>query len=116
MTASSTHSLLAQQAEALLAVEQRVERAKGQLDLAEADRQKLRERYRARLPLGVEIEVAGIRVKVSIAKTGARFAFAAYIKAGHKLTAAMRDFYSEPGERDAWLVRPGAERKAIGAR
>lgn len=111
-----THSLSRQQAEALLAAEQRVERAKSQLKLAEGDRQKLRERYRERLPLGEEIEVAGIRVKFSIAKTGAQFSIAKYREAGHELTAAMREFYSQPGTREAWLVQSGDERKAIGAR
>lgn len=97
--------LTASQARKIAQAEGAYTAAKKALEDAKAEREKVRARYRDRVPAGVALIVGGFQVKRRIQSTGKRFSLGAYLKQ-HKLTAAMRPFVSE-SDHEVWEVRPG---------
>lgn len=79
-------------------------RARAVLDEAEAHSKALRKKHRARVPYGTEVEVAGYRFRRSPRSTGQRFSLSGYLKAGKKITDAMRPFVSKASTWDLWEI------------
>lgn len=100
----ATTTLRAEQARAIAKAEAEYSRCKKALEEAKDAREKVRARYRDKLPLGVEVEIGGLRIKRSEKSTGRRFSLSRYLEK-HKLTAAMKPFVSL-GSYEDWQVRP----------
>lgn len=99
-----TPALNASQARAIAKAEADYASAKAKLEQAKEDREKVRERYRDRLPIGQEVVAGGVRIKRSQKSTGQRFSLSRYLEK-HKLTAAMKPFVSL-GSYEDWQVKP----------
>lgn len=80
--------------------------AKRALEAADERRRRTRARYRDRLPVGEVVEAGGYSIKVVAKTTGRKFRLAEYLKAGHKVTKAMRPFVTEPTAYEDWRVKP----------
>jgi hypothetical protein len=78
--------------------------AKRELEEAKATRDKVREQYADRVPIGDVVVAGGIVIKRRTQSTGKRFSLGAFLKS-HRLTKAMKPFVSE-GSYEVWDVRP----------
>lgn len=95
--------LTSKQAREHAAAEAKVTAAKKKLDDAVAEREKLRDRDRKKLPSREEIVVGGILLKRT-AYTYVTFSLKDYKAAGHKVTATMRRFIGEQ-DGEKWTVK-----------
>lgn len=104
LMATATATLAPRQARVLLRAEQAVAAAQIALTEAKQERDKVRERYADRVPVGEEFVVAGIRVKRVEKSSGRSFKLRDYLEK-HKLTAAMRPFVKDGSPYELWIVK-----------
>jgi hypothetical protein len=88
----------------LLKAEEAVKTAKGELEHAERERTKARERCRPLLATGVTTLAGDIAITVTPCVSGQSFRLAQYLRA-HKLTAAMKPFVGDGVSYDRWTVK-----------
>lgn len=79
--------------------------AKAALDEAEAHSKELRAKHKVRVPYGADVDVGGYRFRRTKKSTGRRFSLGAYLKAGHKITAAMKPHVGNPSMYDLWEIQ-----------
>ncbi len=122
---ATTPKLTADQARKLHAAEVAAARLKLALEGAEQERDKLRERYRNRVPLSENHEerakgvrttvVAGVTVRIFPLVSAERFSLKDYTKSGHGITPEMREHISEGKPYDRWTVKAAAGPKHLDA-
>ena len=108
------HRLTADQARRLEAAEVAFMEADAKAKEAREKRDEARARYRDRLPEGVEVRVAGLRIKVQRKLSGPSFRLAKYLERYGKVTKTMEPFVTEPSEYDHWQVKPAPPKPDTG--
>jgi hypothetical protein len=81
-------------------------RAKRAFEDAEFERDAVRSRYRDRLPIGEDVEVHGVVIRITRGSTGERFSLSEARKAGYKLPVHLRRFVSAAHDTYRWTITP----------
>jgi hypothetical protein len=82
-------------------------RAKIAHEHAEAERRQVRERYFPYFPVGEDVEVHGVELRIIRGSTGERFSLAAARKAGHELPPHLHRFVTPAKDTYTWRLNLG---------
>jgi len=108
-------TITAKQAEQLLNADTRVRQLRAELEQAEGELAKARERYHARIPLSRDKDerkrkirtasIGGVTVRVTPTRTGDKLSLKRYCDAGHEITPEMREAITPGRPYDRWTVK-----------